>query len=273
MLAIRPASSSLNNRNERQRTKMNISEAIALIHEQQAVIGGEQFHVIKCNDAPKFNEENQTYDPVAPAKHEYLRVKPKAKDSKAVYWILPKAAEQIELAYDQKDAPIIAMLFDLFDQQRKIWIAALESGKSEARKWLVHIANGAERYFVHGRTLGVKPSDIDEWIGEVLQPYMVGRLAKNAGFTEVQKTNLVNALVLKFKIANTKDNLVTGKDGKVAQVPLVELEDLQKRLEQYRDDANNPLAVGEEYEALLAKIRKHQKVEVANLEDVRNMQF
>ena len=228
-----------------------------------------QAQVSKCAVNPT---EQTAFDgttvlhPPAPDGHEYIRIKAKAKDSPVAYWIVPLMQAQCSIIADEKDQQIVEMLADLFNQQRKLWIKELEDGNSLAGEWLLDVTAAAKRYFVNGRTLGVKQSEIEEWIKTVLGSYMTARIAKNGGFSEEAKVNLVKALVEKFLTASTRDNETkVGKD--IVMVNKADLADLQKRLETYNMDENNKLESGEEFTALLNRIKNHQNKVVKDLAD------
>lgn len=246
--------------------KRTLAVQIAEINTAKAA--GNNWTVELCCEAPTI-DANDKYVPDAPIGHEFLRVKPKAKDSVAAYWIIPNPVAQVAIVCDQE--PVLAMLLDLYNQQRKLWIKELSEGNMLALEWLADVNNGASRYFVNGRTLGVKQAEIEEWINGAFKSYMVERISKNAGFTEEQKVSLVAALVKKYLTASTKSNeMKVGKE--LCVVSREELASLQKRLEGYLSDPNNQLPECNESKALLRKIKAHYELVVRPM-DVTNADF
>lgn len=222
-----------------------------------------------CIDAPSVDDKSGDYVPIAPDGHKFLRMKPKAKDSLASYWIIPDPLAQVAIVCDRPE--VLAMFADLYEQQCKLWMKEFNEGNANAADWIADVNAGAARYFVNGRTLGVKQAEIEEWINGAFKAYMTERISKNAGFTDEQKVALVAALVKKYLTASTKSNeMKVGKE--LCVVSRDELASLQKRLEGYLADESNKLAECNESKALLRKIIAHQQVVVKEM-DVTNADF
>lgn len=242
--------------------------AVQIAEINAAWAANKSYAVELCEESPTINDKGD-YVPDAPMGHKFLRMKPKAKDSLASYWIIPNPLVQVAIVCDKE--PVLAMFADLYEQQCKLWTKELMDGNATAADWLRDVNAGAARYFVNGRTLGVKQAEIEEWINGAFKSYMVARIALNAGFTDEQKVSLVAALVQKYLTASTKSNeMKVGKE--LCVVSREELASLQKRLEGYLSDENNQLAECNESKALLRKIKAHYELVVKPM-DVTNADF
>lgn len=248
--------------------KRTLAIQIAEINAAFTASDSKAFVVQLCCEAPAIDDKG-SYTPVAPMAHKFLRMKPKAKDSVAAYWIIPDPLAQITIVCDKE--PVLAMFADLYEQQEKLWMKEFVDGNASAEDWLLDVNAGASRYFVNGRTLGVKQAEIEEWINGSFRSYMVARIALNAGFTDEQKVALVAALVQKYLTASTKSNeMKVGKE--LCVVSRDELASLEKRLIGYLSDEKNQLAECNESKALLRKIAAHQQTVVKEM-DVTNADF
>lgn len=221
-----------------------------------------EYQVTKIPGPYVFNDDDQLTGVIVPDGHRVEMLKGKGDKGKPLTcYLVPDLSSQfvLEVAHDDPQAAKIigAMVFELIDRNQKLRLNEYDDGESAAQTYVLDVGALAERFFIDGRSLGVKQAMIEEWITTKLRPYMVARIAKNAGFTQSQRDSLVGALTEKFLIASTRDNETKDKRGNVLFVPKDQLIDLKKRLEQYASDENNMLERTDEYDSLVRRIDKH----------------
>lgn len=241
-----------------------------------------QYNVTKIAGPYVFNDDDQLLNADGSIReptpgHRLEMLKGKGTKGKPMVWYeIPDLSTQFVLQIEHENdgtaKQIGAMLFDMMDKNQKLRLNAFDDGEIAARDWIIDAANLAERYFVDGRSLGVKQAMIEDWINDVLHDYMITRIAKNQGFNQAQRESLVGALHQKFLIAATRDNETKDKRGNILFVPKDQLLDLQKRLEQYGSDEGNLLEPCEELDALTGRIKKHLLTEKLEL-PITNDQF
>lgn len=220
------------------------------------------YQVTKIPGPYVFNDDDTLVGVIIPYGHRVEMLKGKGDKGKPLTcYIVPDLSSQfvLEVAHDDPQAAktIGAMIFELIDRNQKFRLNEYDDGELAAQTYVLDVAALAERFFLNGRSLGVKQAMIEEWIINSLKPYMVARIAKNDGFTQAQRNSLVGALTEKFLIASTRDNETKDKRGNVLFVPKDQLIDLKKRLEQYSSDENNTLERTDEYDSLIRRIDKH----------------
>ncbi len=229
------------------------------------------YQVTKIPGPYQFKDEDELIGVEIPVGHRIEMLKGKGEKGKPLTcYIVPDLSTQvvIEVAHDDEQSArnIGAMINMMLDRNQKLRLNEFDDGELAAKDYVLDVGKLAERFFVDGRSLGVKQAMIEEWIGAVLRPYMVARIAKNDGFTAAQKESLVAALVEKFMIASTRDNETKDKRGNVMFVLKDQLIDLRKRLVQYSTDEGNMLPPSDELDAMIGRIDKHIAVVRKELE-------
>lgn len=240
------------------------------------------YQVTKIAGPYVFNDDDQLLNADGtirePAKgHRLEMLKGKGTKGKPMVWYeVPDLSTQaiIEVAHDSEGAAkqVGAMIAVMIDRNQKLRLNEYDDGELAAKDYVLDVALLAERFFIDGRSLGVKQAMIEGWIEDVLNPYMAARIAKNSGFTQAQRDSLVGALTEKFRIASTRDNEVKDKRGNILFVPKDQLIDLLKRLSQYMNDENNPLEPSDELDAMIGRLKKHIATEKVEL-PITNDQF
>ena len=234
-----------------------------------------EYQVTKIPGPYHFNDDDVLVGVEVPPGHRVEMLKGKGDKGKPLTcYIVPDLSEQLnaEILRGDENTPdtikmshsdsaaanqILAMLVEMLDRNQKLRLNEFDDGEIAARDYVLDVAKLAERFFVDGRSLGVKQAMIEEWIIGVLHPYMVARISKNDGFTAEQKVSFPASLMQKYLIASTRDNETKDKRGNVLKVSKESLIDLQKRLEQYSTDEGNMLPMSDELDSMMKRITKH----------------
>jgi len=197
-----------------------------------------------------FNTDNKT------------KIKPKSQ-----YWIIPQLVD-----FELPDlSPNINKLFiGLVEDQQRLALKEFSAGDLDYLPMLTDLDSLAKDYLRDGRGErdGIKQSAINQWLTDILTPYIAKRIDRNlAAQTEKQRGDLVNSFANLFAVAATRGNKKTTPNG-VVFVSLPKLEDLLTRLESYlASDGEWQLPASLESGAMLARLRGHIVVLKASMED------
>lgn len=176
------------------------------------------------------------------------------------WYVAPDVEVMLPLMADEGMEKPLAMVYSLLEAERKECLYALDDGELAGKLRAMDIQELATWYFTHGRSLGVKQEQIEEWINDVIQPMLVARIAKNMPAVDATKRgNLVASLVSQFQIAASRGNNIKGKF-----LPVPTLKDLEQRLRLYLEDGS--IATCDEFVALQNRIAKHMTAKAEEVE-------
>lgn len=217
------------------------------------------FELTKLSAAP-------AEDAVAPENHHFVKLTFKTNKEGVKkpdsWYVVPDIQAQFIVAANEGDEKVLAMMYSLLEDAQRERLYEFDAGELAAKDWVMDVRKLAERYFIDGRSLGVKQEQLEEWIDNELRNCLVTRINRSMAAVEQQKRDsLVKALIEQFKIAATRNNFIKGKF-----LTEVTLKDLAGRLAKYSEEED--LVICNEFDAMKGRIEKHLKPTVKVATDV-----